>query len=1190
MRGSGCLRAWFRPFTAGIAAALVLSVVGPSAQAFEYFDGRLQVHGFFEQQVRALSNNFDMSDDLDLAAWQQILNIETEYDFAPAGWGPFDVLSGFVRLEARYDCVWTRACGIFPSADQFGNRAAHLPGVKASGRDSGFSGSFFLGDANSGPFNTRRRTARFLEQRVEPTLDGRAAAGQPLANPIAALNQPRNHRRPAGLDQIPGFSALFGVRGPNQEFERGGDDPAFFFLSRQLGCRFGVRSFPGGANGVGNQIIGPIDPKCEADARGALAGKPNPFNPSDFVPILAGTPSAPFGSGELPARAASEFALGTLDGGGGTRSTGLFLPSAGVQRAQGTRHLDDPKQNFSQGQLAWNRGDSQGWERELKEAYLDMEFFDSRLWVRAGRQSIVWGKTELFRTTDQFNPQDLALSSLPSLEESRVALWSIRGVWSLYDVGPLEDVRLELAANFDQFKPSDIGQCGEPFTALVACNKRTGLFVNGLFGFGLAGEDRPDSPWQDIEALEFGARVEFRLGRFSFQISDFNGYDDLPYADLVQTFERRVDPETGRPLRATSRGSCTTGFEDACLPIRSNLSLNGLPSDPNANPSAQQGFVSSGGIVVESNRGELLSNFGSNLQIFTVICATSFGFTALDPTSCAQSVFNSRRFPNAPVEFPRSDKNGLTIATLLSNTLAGAGPAATAVGSVAGAPLPVVELNNDPCDRFFSDGMGGCLPVVARTGNPIVSLPSGSPNGGLGSLNERLTDEQEALLGCGPFWGTDCEADGIDLLNADAGVLLQSFVGFPGSYTPEFVRSGYSIWNLANGEAQPGTIVFLQNGSSLPAGRFVGGRTIQLPGARSHVLPDGVTPNDDPVFGFDVDRDGCATPLAPGCQDANALVIPAAFGASAGQQFASEMAALSFNLQIVVTAFSLRAAGATTSENNEFDPDAPFAAFDPTDPSTDAFRGKCSFAQPQFCTAIQALLGLVGSQRNSVRAGGSEDFGRPDFVWHSGGQAILRHTRRNVLGFSFDFAEDVTKSNWSSEFTWIDRQRFTDNSSRDGSEESGTINLTISVDRPTFIDFLNANRTFFFNSQFFFQYITDYNRGFTANGPFNVLGTFTAQTGYFQDRMLPGVTFVYDRRSNSGAALASIIYRFTENFSGAVGANFFFGRFQTADVPIQPIGPASNQVGRGAFTSGVENGLAVVRERDELFLRLRYTF
>src|SRR5690606_18690219 len=114
----GRLRAW-------LAAGMLLSLATPAA-AFEYFDGRLQIHGFFENQIRLMSADFDVHQDLDLAQWYHVLSVEFEYDFAPDGWGPFDVLSAFVRLEARYDCVWTRACGMFPQADAWGNRATNL--------------------------------------------------------------------------------------------------------------------------------------------------------------------------------------------------------------------------------------------------------------------------------------------------------------------------------------------------------------------------------------------------------------------------------------------------------------------------------------------------------------------------------------------------------------------------------------------------------------------------------------------------------------------------------------------------------------------------------------------------------------------------------------------------------------------------------------------------------------------------------------------------------------------------------------------------------------------------------------------------------------------------------------------------------------------------------------------------------
>ena len=117
---------------------------------------------------------------------------------------------------------------------------------------------------------------------------------------------------------------------------------------------------------------------------------------------------------------------------------------------------------------------------------------------------------------------------LTSLEESRISLWSARATYSLYDIGPLEDVRLEVAANLDDYEPSEFGRCGQPYTIWLVCGKTFGLWSHGFAGIGLAGERHPQSFWESQKGLEFGARVEFRWDRFSFQVSDFWGYDDVP--------------------------------------------------------------------------------------------------------------------------------------------------------------------------------------------------------------------------------------------------------------------------------------------------------------------------------------------------------------------------------------------------------------------------------------------------------------------------------------------------------------------------------------------------------------------------------------------------------------------------------------------------------------------------------------
>jgi hypothetical protein len=189
-----------------------------------------------------------------------------------------------------------------------------------------------------------------------------------------------------------------------------------------------------------------------------------------------------------------------------------------------------------------------------------------------------------------------------------------------------------------------------------------------------------------------------------------------------------------------------------------------------------------------------------------------------------------------------------------------------------------------------------------------------------------------------------------------------------------------------------------------------------------------------------------------------------------------------------------------------------------------------------------------------------------------------------------DFAEDTTKSNWSLETTWVNDVLYSDNNQPDGLTEVDLYNLTVSVDRPTFVNFLNANRTFFINSQWFFQYIAGFQQGFTSGGPYSVLATLSIDTGYFDDRLLPGMTFVYDVRSNSGGWLPQVQYRYSANFSVTFGMALFFGRFSPKVRPLDSPGGPPYAVGRDKERTFVENGLSAIRDRDEVYLRIRYTF
>jgi hypothetical protein len=361
-------------------------------------------------------------------------------------------------------------------------------------------------------------------------------------------------------------------------------------------------------------------------------------------------------------------------------------------------------------------------------------------------------------------------------------------------------------------------------------------------------------------------------------------------------------------------------------------------------------------------------------------------------------------------------------------------------------PAVLAPLNIDPADGPKGGGLfgSGC------TLGPLCAGLADTSN-----VSMYLTDQQEALLGCGPFYKTDCDVDGIDLFNAEASVIMQAF--FEGN----------------------------------PVGtRYERGKLFILPGARG--------PGDR---GYDRRLDG--TPP---------------------RGFHSEMAAISANFK-TYTAL----AGITEGDEN------------------------CRIDDPDTCATVRGFVSLTGSQRREFRAGGNGQLGRRDFLWHGGGEALLYYPKRNVLGFAFDFAEDTLKTNWGVEFTWVNDVPYASNTSRNLLQETDVYNLTISMDRPTFVNFLNANRTFFFNAQLFVRYLPHYDGSYDTNGPFTALGTLAITSGYFQDRLLPSLVLIHDLKSASGGVIAQATYRFSEDFSATFGVLAFYGEPRVNPIPFYPI-------------------------------------
>jgi hypothetical protein len=1157
--------------------ALVLVIGGavfgaaPPAAAIRFWDDRAELHGFYETRMSFGMEDFDPSKGVDMYGWLHVLDLEGEVSIAPEGWGPFDLVSAFARVEVKYDCVWNHACGLLESVDAFGNDPGNLPHRVQNARRQGIAGSQLTLDDRAYWFGDR--------QRLNPGLHFDTESGQRRARPIVY-----SYLTVGLFGASPGPDGVLGDLRDIKDDDPfsglpGDDDAGLYLFERTHNCKAGTwRRRDSSRRGYQTrELLWSID-GCDIEPLGWKRDVANPFRDAatfggagDVNPVLLaiGDPDGIPDATALPFRPGSENPASRTRIGKRWESQGVFVPNYRVRNEIRRGSFDNYDQNYSLNELQWNRGASQQSLKELRELYFDIEMFDNRLWLRAGKQTIVWGKTEIFRNQDQWNPVDIAIGPLASLEEARIALWALRGVWSFYEVGPLQDVRAELVTLLDEFEPTDVGRCGEAFVPRAACDKTFGLWAHGEQGTGIAGEIRPEDPWHSASGVEVGARVEFRWERFSFAFSDYWGYNDSAYSSLLFQYSRNVDPISGRPRHAEASGPCASGdptLEPDCL----------APGHP---------------------MGDVVEIHSINQSQFHWVCAGTVGVApTVDPSACAFTLFNS------PVVGPLGP-----FATVFSSIVSGQAAGATRLRIVMGGfPVGSTVIEDTLLAAFGPTGTDTLVYNVAPTISPLVPLrydglgdhPAVPAGAASTQFSPFATEAQAALWGCGSFYQTNCDVQGFDLANGEASVMLQSFPWFEGTF---FDPS----WDTTDPNLpQPGTVdALLQGyGADVPA-RF---------GKKGRIRPGDVTTgsvgaryeNDDDE---DDDGDGrkrdllilpgtrvdaaVVGPIVAALQGGGATVSPYVLASLAqydilqdgstggarhpftGQLWASEMAIASWNFLMLAAGLGAQD-GAVSRE--VLDRNQPLAL------------GRCSFRQPQYCSFVSGLASQSRNTSSSVRAGGNGKFGRRNFVWQSVGDLALRYQKRNILGFSMDFAEDTTKSSWGVEFTWVDDSLSADNNKYDGLSTVDEYNLTLSVDRPTFINFLNANRTFLINAQLFTSYLGNYREGMTREGPWTFLGLLNLSTGYFQDRFLASAVLVWDLRSRSGAFLPNVQYRLTENLSITVGANVFTGGFSSREMGINQF--AAFDEDNLSDTVWVENGISPVRDLDSFFARIRYTF
>jgi hypothetical protein len=211
--------------------------------------------------------------------------------------------------------------------------------------------------------------------------------------------------------------------------------------------------------------------------------------------------------------------------------------------------------------LEWGHNDSAD-ERELRELYLDITA--GRHWLRLGKQQIVWGKTDFFRSQDIPNPIDFGRHGFyDSWEDIRIPQWSARYQYQAGSLGPLDNVALELVWLWDDFEATGLGQGGEPwshpFAQIIRQNamayqgfqqlardlRATGVPIpaTNLLGQGIM---REQDPGMSLRNSEWGMRLEWRWNDWRFALTNWFGFQDDALFHLIQRWVN-YEPYPGRP-------------------------------------------------------------------------------------------------------------------------------------------------------------------------------------------------------------------------------------------------------------------------------------------------------------------------------------------------------------------------------------------------------------------------------------------------------------------------------------------------------------------------------------------------------------------------------------------------------------------------------------------------------------------
>lgn len=202
------------------------------------------------------------------------------------------------------------------------------------------------------------------------------------------------------------------------------------------------------------------------------------------------------------------------------------------------------------------------------------------LFLKLGKQQVVWGRTDLFRVLDVINPVDYSRNNIyDELSDIRIPMWIAQAEYRMGASESMQDRNFQIVWNFDQFRANNLGQCGTPNVILDAGCFFRGManlwdnggtvanFANGNtatdFGPHQIGIRNVYLPDWSLSNTQLGAKFEgVTADGLSFSVNALTYRSQLPSLHSING-EGTINPFTG-----------TNGNQNPAIPVKSLIAFD----------------------------------------------------------------------------------------------------------------------------------------------------------------------------------------------------------------------------------------------------------------------------------------------------------------------------------------------------------------------------------------------------------------------------------------------------------------------------------------------------------------------------------------------------------------------------------------------------------------------------------------